>query len=51
MVDDDMYYLVKAVIKDENNISIKIWQDYGILWNNLAYSGILLHTLAYPGIL
>ena len=51
MVDDDMYYLVKAVIKDENNISIKIWQDYGILWNTLAYSGILWNTLAYSGIL
>ena len=51
MDDDDMNYLVKAVIKGENNISIKILQDSGILWNTLAYTDILWHTLAYSCIL
>merc|ERR1711940_334550 len=29
----------------------KTLQDFGKLWNTLAYSGILWHTLAYSGIL
>ena len=41
MVVEDMYYLVKVVIKDEINIINKILQDFCILWNTLAYSGVL----------
>ena len=38
---EDMYYLVKGVIKDEINIINKILQDFCIPWNTLAYSGVL----------